>query len=135
MGFHLRGLEEAVKQIQSGKDDIADAAEKAVDRATQLIFDETKIRVPKKTSALLDSGRIERIRTTGYERTYTIKYGDSQVDGVGVSYAAAVHEILDAEHPAPTGPKYVELPLIEGEGEFKRILIDELRKAVKEVFK
>lgn len=120
MAFEMEGLAELEKMLKQAEESIAENAEDAVQNNIQEIFEETQRRVPKDTGKLADSGRIEWVEKSGAVREAMIRYGDSNIDRVGVFYAAAVHEILDAQHDPPTGPKYVELPLIEGQDKFER---------------
>lgn len=129
MGFTWEGLAELEKRLKEAEETIGEHAEEAVKNNLEEIFKETQRRVPQKTGALKQSGRIEW-KNRGDHPEASIVYGNSDVDRVGIFYAAAVHEIMDAEHDAPTGPKYVELPLIEGEENFKRDLAKAAMKSL-----
>lgn len=130
MGFTWRGFEELERMLKEAEEKIGDNAAEAVKESLDEIFQETQRRVPQKTGALKESGRIEWKSRGGMHPEAAIVYGNSDVDRVGVFYAAAVHEIMDAEHDPPTGPKYVELPLIEGEEKFKRALAKAAMKSL-----
>lgn len=130
MGFTFEGLAELERRLKEAEETIGKEAAKAVEANIEEIFEETQRRVPQKTGALKESGRIEWKDRGGDHPEATIKYGNSEVDRVGVFYAAAVHEIMDARHDPPTGPKYVELPLIEGEEKFKRALAKAAAKSL-----
>lgn len=129
MGFTWEGLAELERRLKEAEESIGDKAEEAVKENIEEIFQQTQRRVPQKTGALKESGRIEW-KKKGNHPEASIVYGDSDVDRVGVFYAAAVHEIMDAEHDPPTGPKYVEQPLIEGEQRFKRDLAKAATRAL-----
>jgi hypothetical protein len=134
MGFSLEGLAELRERLKDSDHIFGDAAGEAAKKTIEEVYDETQVRVPQgKTGALANSGKTQAVRDVGNVREYEVVYGDSDVDRVGVFYAAAVHEILDAQHPAPTGAKYVELPLIEAEDKFRNNFIDEMKKAVNKV--
>lgn len=133
MGFSMDGLDDLKEKFKRMGEKISDAAEKAVKDTADDIFDETQLRVPKgPTGALQASGHVKDGENTNTRKTRIIHYGDSDVNGVGVDYAAAVHEILHAEHAPPTGPKYVEGPLVEGIPDFKKNLVEKMEEAVKE---
>lgn len=106
MGFKIdtKGLQAKIKRA-------SEEMPKAVDAATkehiEAVFAETKILVPKKTGALLSTGKVQKNETTADHSSYSIVYGGGEVD-----YAAAVHEILKASHAQPTQAKYVEEPLV-----------------------
>jgi len=131
MGFKIEGdLKELLKRLEKAEKEVADEAQKAVSESIKEIFEETQRRVPKKTRALMDSGRVEWKSRTGKVRSASIIYGNSETDRIGVFYAAAVHEILDAEHDPPTGPKYVEIPLEDGTEAFKNRLAKAAERAL-----
>ncbi|GAA2554969.1 hypothetical protein GCM10010423_65180 [Streptomyces levis] len=128
MGFDISGdLGELIAMLETAEQEVAEEAEGAVEDSIKEIFEATQRRVPKKTRALMESGRIEWKERSGNVRSASIIYGNSDTDRIGVFYAAAVHEILDAQHDPPTGAKYVELPLEEGTQRFK----ERLEKAAK----
>jgi hypothetical protein len=130
MGFTWEGLAELERRLKEAEETIGDKAAEAVKNNIEEIFKESQRRVPQKTGALKQSGRIEWKERGGDHPEAAIVYGDSDVDRVGIFYAAAVHEIMDAEHDVPTGPKYVEQPLIEGEENFKRDLAKAAARAL-----
>lgn len=122
-------------QLRKASKPIDDHAEEAVKDEVKEVFDETQVRVPKKTTALQQTGRIEENNRGAHVFSRSIWYGEpGEGEGI-VDYAAAVHEILDANHASPTGPKYVEQPLIESIPDFKKTVGEEMEKAMKEVFK
>lgn len=129
MGFTWEGLADLERMLKEAEETIGEKAEEAVRNTIHEIFEETQRRVPQKTGALKQSGRIEWTKH-GNNPEAVIRYGNSEVDRIGVFYAAAVHEIMDAEHDPPTGPKYVELPLIEGQERFKRALVKAAERAL-----
>lgn len=128
MGFEIRGLDETIRKFEIAKEKAEDNVDKRVHDTMKDVFAETQRRVPKETMALMRSGRIEKDDETGVE---SIVYGNSDTEGVGVYYAAAVHEILDATHAPPTGPKYVELPLIEAIPDFKDAVVQAMEESLK----
>lgn len=128
MGFTVTGFDEAIRKFEEAKDKIDENIDKRVHDVMKDVFAETQRRVPKETMALMRSGRIEKDDETGKE---SIVYGNSEVEGVGVYYAAAVHEILDAKHAPPTGPKYVELPLVEAIPDFRDAVVQATKSALK----
>lgn len=129
----MPGLDELKKKLQELERKVVHAAEEAVHEATEDIFDVTQERVPRGDTGLLAaSGGVEKMETTRTKVGAKIHYGDSDTDRVGVFYAAAVHEILSHEHAAPTGPKYVEGPLVEGIPRIKEKLAVKIGDAVKE---
>lgn len=93
------------------------------------VFRETKVLVPKDTRALVNSGSLTR-SFAKTKLTWTIKYGDSNVDGIGVYYAAAVHEVK-AKHTPPTTMKYVETPLVKSVADWHSTIARAVRKAVR----
>ena len=114
----LRQAERRVKQT----------VREAGDGEARNVFIETKMRVPKETGALLSSGNL----STNHQGTFyewIIKYGNSEVDGVGVDYAAAVHE-RRAVHASPTGTKYVEGPLMESVAGWRRAVARAMKEAM-----
>lgn len=130
MMLEFDGLDELIETIKQAEDTLGDRIGEVVKNNIDEIFQETQRRVPRKTGALKESGKIVPIDRTGSDRSYAIQYGDSDVDRVGVFYAAAVHEIMDAEHDPPTGPKYVEGPLNEGIEKFKKDLAKAAQRAL-----
>ena len=123
------------KQLRGAMKHFDDHGDKAVEDTAQDIYDETQVRVPKETGALAGTGRIERNTRGPHEFSRSIWYGEPGEGPEIIDYAAAVHEILDAQHASPTGPKYVEQPLIEAIPDFKKTVAEEMQKAVKEAFK
>lgn len=107
------------KELEAYKEEAVKSVKAAGDFEANAFFEETKLRVPKETNALLESGKLT---SSGSKERFewTVKYGDSNVDGVGVDYAAAVHERVGAYHAPPTGAKYVEGPLVQWIPKFKR---------------
>lgn len=130
--FRTENLKKTLKKADKVFDD---HAEQAVKDETQDVFDETQVRVPKDTTALQNTGKIEENKRGKHVFSRSIWYGDPGEGDEIVDYAMAVHEILDATHAPPTGAKYVEQPLIESAEEFKKIVAKEMEKAVKEAFK
>lgn len=126
MGFEVVGLDEAIRKFEKAKEEVSDNVDDRVHDTMKDVFEETQRRVPKESLALMRSGRIER----DDDGSESIVYGNSEVEGVGVYYAAAVHEILDAKHAAPTGPKYVELPLVEAIPDFKDAVKEAMKKTL-----
>jgi len=111
------------------------AAHDAVEDHAKEVFDETQVRVPRKTNALAETGKVEKNPTEGGKVSSTIWYGE-EGEGKGVvDYAAAVHEILEAKHMPPTGAKFVEQPLVESVERGKEILAHRWEDLVKESFK
>lgn len=125
MGFEIVGLDDAIRQFEKAKNDAPDNIEDRVHDTMKDVFAETQRRVPKATTELMRSGRIEK----NQDGSESIVYGNSDVEGVGVYYAAAVHEILDAKHAPPTGAKYVELPLVEAIPDFKDSVTEAMKKS------
>jgi hypothetical protein len=105
MGFEL-DTSGFSREIERLKKEIPNTAKRALKEEATKVFMDTQTMVPKDTDALMLSGRMD-MTADGFE----IKYGDSEVDGIGVYYAAAVHD-RHAKHV--TGQmKYVETPLME----------------------
>lgn len=126
--FH--GLNELIKTLEKAEKEVSEKAKETVSSNIKKVFEETQRRVPVRTEALKKSGRIEWGDETGNHISASIVYGDSEVDRIGVYYAAAVHEVLDAKHEVPTGPKYVELPIIEAKESFKKDIAKMAQKAL-----
>lgn len=118
----LRRVDKTIKEFP-------DMIGAAVDVHVNNVFAETQIRVPKKTTALQQTGKIVRNPAGKNRYSYSIWYGGGDVD-----YAAAVHEILRASHASPTQAKYVEQPLIESIGMAKKNIRSAARKAIKVTF-
>lgn len=93
----------------------------------QTVFIETQVKVPKDTGALLASGNLST-NHRGSVFEWIIKYGNSNVDRIGVFYAAAVHE-RPATHAAPTGTKYVEGPLMRSVAGWRRAAVRAMKEA------
>lgn len=126
MGFEIVGLDAAIRKFEKASDEAEDNINTRVHDTLKDVFAETQRRVPKATHALMASGRIEK----NEDGTESIVYGNSDTEGVGVYYAAAVHEILDAKHAPPTGAKYVEMPLVEAIPDFKDAVTEAMKKTM-----
>lgn len=123
------------KQLRNAHDVFDDAASDALEEGMEDIFLETQVRVPKETTALMNTGKVEENPKPKHVFSRSIWYGEpGEGEGV-IDYAAAVHEILDARHSPPTSAKYVEQPLIEGIDNLKEKLAEKMKEAVKEAFK
>lgn len=132
MKFNTNKLQ---KQLRKASKPFDDHASNAVKEHVDEVFDETQVRVPKKTTALQNTGQVVENQAGKHQASRSIWYGEpGEGEGI-VDYAKAVHEILDAEHSPPTGPKFVEQPLIESVGDFKKKTAEEMEKAAKEAFK
>lgn len=135
MGFKVTGMKEAREGFTRLRTSMSDAVDDAVGEHIQDVYDETQVRVPRKTNALAESARVTKDSTPRTKSTHRVTYGE-QGEGEGViDYAAAVHEILDAKHAPPTGPKYVEQPLLESIPQAEEKIVDHAKKAIKEAFK
>lgn len=126
MGFEVVGLDAAIRKFEEAKENVEENIDDRVHDTMKDVFAETQRRVPKESLALMRSGRIEQ----NEDGSESIVYGNSDVEGVGVYYAAAVHEILDAKHAAPTGAKYVEMPLVEAIPDFKDSVTEAMKKTI-----
>lgn len=136
MGFELKGMDELIEKFKDAEEPFSRAIGEVVNEMADAVFTETQVRVPKgDTGALQGSGHVDPVDTSGMKRSCNIHYGDSDVDRVGVFYAAAVHELLSHEHPPPTGAKYVEGPLIAAIPEFREKLARKMEDTAKEHFK
>jgi len=123
MGFKMN-TKEILRRVDRTIKEFPDMIGVAVDSHVNNVFAETQIRVPKKTTTLQQTGQIKKNKTGKNRYSYSIWYGGGEVD-----YAAAVHEILKAEHAAPTGAKYVEQPLIESIGAARKLIKSAASKA------
>lgn len=126
INFDISGAKRDLKGIEKR---VTAAAKLAGGAEFKLFEAETKLRVPKDTTALVNSAR-SGDRHTGSRFSWWITYGNSNVDNVGIDYAAAVHEDLSAKHAPPTSSKYVETPLIQWKPNFKRAIATAVRRAV-----
>lgn len=110
MGLKVTGLKEFRGAFERLRDDGGRTLERSVrEHMEQDVFPETQTRVPVATGALKGTGRVVPGSRDGGT---AIKYGDSPVeDDTMVDYAAAVHEIEEHHHDAPTQAKFVEEPL------------------------
>lgn len=139
MGMRILGLQKAMNSCDRFALDLQDVAGKTAERsAREHLYPESQIQVPKKTNALARSGRFIIRSAAGPFRSWSVKYGfnvpDSSSEEV-LDYAAAVHEILTANHAPPTKAKFVESPLIQGIRSYKRVGKEEAMKSVKKSFR
>jgi hypothetical protein len=136
----MTGLTKAINSFEKFKSELADGADDGAREHIDKVFDETQRVVPKETirtpgTALKDSGKVLRKNKGKYKRSWSIWYGEPG-EGPGIiDYAAAVHEILDAEHKAPTRAKFVEVPLLESIPRASRYYRSACRLAVKKAFR
>jgi hypothetical protein len=135
MGMEVRGYEEAMRGFNKLKDELEQAAEDAVNDSTDLLYDESQIRVPKKTGELAKSGRRIYHSQSGPKRSTGIRYGYPGEGPNVLDYAAAVHEILKASHAPPTAAKYVEGPLVEHIKQYHSFAADASEDAVRRAFR
>jgi len=130
-GFTLN-TERLQKQLERFKKEALRELDQEMHNSTERVFDHSQILVPVDTGALKATGTLYR----NGDRDYSVEYGDpAATNGVGVDYAAAVHEILRARHEPPTQAKFVEQPLIEESHSLPEHLAGAIDKAKAKVFK
>ena len=134
MGMRVRGLKKADNAFARMEKNMPGAVADTCNDSAKLLLAKSQLEVPRKTNALADTGRVTEVSAGGVHQARGVKYGDSEVDGVGVDYAAAVHEILKASHPQGKA-KYVEDPLIQSIKEYKEIGAVNMKKLVKRSFR
>jgi hypothetical protein len=112
VGLKVEGLKEFRDAFARLRDEGEKTLEGSVrDHMEQDVYPETQTRVPVATGALRGTGRVVPGSKSG---STAVKYGNSPVnDDSLVDYAAAVHEIEEHHHDAPTQAKFVEEPLKE----------------------
>jgi len=138
MGFDM-DIEGLKKKFKDAIEKVPKKVGDAIEEEGQKIFDRTQVIVPRERTRtypeeLKDSGVLDHSHS-GTKYSSKITYGDSDTDGVGVDYAAAVHEILTARHDPPTQAKYVEQPLIEAIPDVKKAVAAAIEKKFKEVLR
>jgi hypothetical protein len=135
MGMKIEGMKEARSAFNRMRTSIPDAVDDALGEHIQEVYDETQVRVPRKTEALAGSARVTKDSTPRTKPAHRVTYGEpGEGEGV-IDYAAAVHEILDAEHAPPTGAKYVEQPLLESIPHAQKTVKKHIKDRVKEEFR
>lgn len=110
----------------------ADKLEQAVSgrlfRFCERVMGVSKERVPVLTGALMNTGTVSIPYKEGNAIVVDLSYGSQSVD-----YALAVHENMDANvhwtRPG-SGPKYLENPVKEMQGELPDELADAAREAL-----
>jgi hypothetical protein len=134
-GLKWKGDLRALNGFERLKDNMPETLDDGLTRCVRVAFRTSQVMVPKKTTALQKTGVINDTEGRGSRRSKSFTYGQpGEGDGI-IDYAAAVHEILRANHAAPTQAKYVEAALLENLPDYDRLFRNSLRKAVKEAFK
>lgn len=110
------------KDLEKTKKRIDRYAKDEMEKMARTVFADTQAAVPRDTGALARSGNL-----TGRGFDWEIKYGNSDVDGVGVYYAAAVHN-RRARHPIGQ-MKYVEEPFINSIFQWMVVMHRAMQKA------
>lgn len=101
MATVIRNYESLIKRFKS-------ATPSMIHDALMPAFNKSQVYVPKKTGALMSSGRLDVFPGLGGEPEAQIMYGDS-----GAPYAAIVHEATWLNHASPTQSKYLQRALEE----------------------
>lgn len=127
MGFRL-DTSAARRDLRGISRRVEAAARNTGRTLAQGVFADTQREVPKDTGALAASGRMDE-NTGGSVFTWNIQYGNSNVDRIGVYYAAAVHERA-ARHAAPTKMKFVEDPMVRSTPLWQRSIARAVRRAI-----
>lgn len=113
--FQLEGLALLKGRIDSAAQNLPQNLGKALYQFGEEVMAISKERVPVDTGALMNSGYVSLPKQEGNLITVELGYGGPSVD-----YALAVHEDLDPKrhwHRPGSGPKYLEGPLIEKQGD------------------
>lgn len=135
MGMEITGWDEANRGFNRLKSyGLGDAAGEGVDDSIDILYDASQIKVPVETGDLKASAKEIHHSQSGPKRSKGLRYGDGALNSSGESYAAAVHEILKAKHAPPTGPKYVETPLVENIKQYLRLSSMACQRAVDRAF-
>ena len=113
-------------KLHRKKNDIIYAGKKAVHDTAELVFAESQIRIPKKTGALANSGKVEH-QDTNEAAISVIGYGDSstnpQTGRTTASYAVEKHE-------SPRNGKWLENALLDCTDIYKEELVTQISKAL-----
>jgi hypothetical protein len=108
MKFRLTGVAAMQAKLKQAAEGVRVQVKTALaDEAARLLA-EAQARVPVKTRALRDSGRVEMHDDGAAHLRATIVFGNEQVD-----YAVEVHENLEARHPDGGSAKFLESVLNE----------------------
>jgi hypothetical protein len=135
MGVKINGIDKAIRGFEKLEREMPEAAQTTVDRSIGELAKLSRVQIPKKTGALVGTGREVVHSGTGYERSSGWKYGEpGEGEGI-IDYAAAVHEILKASHDAPTKAKYIEDPLVQSVPLYKKFGMFAARAAVRKAFR
>lgn len=133
MGFKMN-TSTARKKWKRAEESFEEAFDDAGQAHMEVVFAQTQIRVPKETGRLAETGQVEKNSSGRRKVSYSIWYGEPGEGPAIVDYAAAVHEIMSASHPSPTGAKFVEVPLIQSTEVAETILKLAAKRAKKQSF-
>lgn len=113
-------------KIHRKKNDAIYVGKKAVHDTAELVFAESQIRIPRKTGALAQSGKLEH-QDTNQAAISVIGYGDSSTNPVTgrttASYAVEKHE-------SPRNGKWLENSLLDCSEIYKEELQTQITRAL-----
>lgn len=113
-------------KLHRKKNDAIAAGKKAVHDTAELVFAESQIRIPKKTGALAQSGKVDH-QDTNTAAISVIGYGDSSTNPVTgrttASYAVEKHE-------SPRNGKWLENSLLDCSTIYKEELQTQITRAL-----
>ncbi len=113
-------------KLHRKKNDAIYAGKKAVHDTAELVFAESQIRIPRKTGALAQSGKVEH-QDTNTAAISVIGYGDSSTNPVTgrttASYAVEKHE-------SPRNGKWLENSLLDCSAIYKEELQTQITRAL-----
>ena len=126
--FALNGIDTIRARIERA---IANAQPEVADALrlfAESIMKESKRRVPVKTGALMNTGKVQEPEVSGSQVTVTLGYGDETV-----GYALAVHENMSPTvhwtRPG-SGPHYLINPVQERQDELPGVVADAIKRSV-----
>lgn len=129
----IEGLDQLKHLIDSARRGLKKAVKRELLRHAEEVMTESKQRVPVKTGALMNTGKVMPPVETGTTVQVDLGYGDESVD-----YALIVHEEVNAPSGAAinwtrpgSGPKYLQGPFDEKADE----LMPRIATAVQNLFK
>jgi len=126
--WNVEGVEDLVNELTRRLDALTPNVGKEMYQWAEGRMSESKERVPVDTGALLNSGYVKPPEVVDGVVTVELGYGGQSVD-----YAATVHENMDPhvrwKRPG-SGPKFLENPITEGQGELLQDVADVVRSTI-----
>ena len=126
--FSLNGIDTIKARIEKAIANAQPEVGSALYQFAESIMTESKRRVPLKTGALMNTGKVQKPEVSGSKVTVTLGYGDE-----AVGYALAVHENMSPTvhwtRPG-SGPKFLENPVKERQDELPGIVADAIKRSV-----